>query len=252
MFDPDGQLISVSHLNPGVLEIPAPYLHVKCWELEQGQEVRGFTVARRSILPTLSADGRRLVVADSDSITLVDVPTGREQVLVPNLRTSIGILRTSADGRVLAWAPALPNAVHVWDVAAAAGPVLPVGGVRCFAFSPDGGRLAVGRYERDTDAGTLEVWDSRTGEQLLRFRGHTDLISCLAFSPDGRRLASGSRDKTIIIWDVATGKELLTLRGHLRPVAAVAFSPDGTRLASGGQDQTLRTWDARPLADPND
>ena len=49
----------------------------------------------------------------------------------------------------------------------------------------------------------MKVWDSRTGAEVVTFRGHTGLVSTLAFSPDGKRLYSGSRDATVKVWDLA-------------------------------------------------
>ena len=53
----------------------------------------------------------------------------------------------------------------------------------------------------------MKVWDSRTGELVRTFRGHTGLVSSLAFSPDGQRLISGSRDHTVKVWDLTQLEE---------------------------------------------
>ncbi len=107
------------------------------------------------------------------------------------------------------------------------------------AFSPDGGRVATGSFDR-----TAKVWDANTGKELLTLRGHSAPVWWVAFSPDGQKLVTGSFDQTAKVWDAASGEGLLTLKGHSGPVASVAFSPDGHRVATASADQTVRLWDA--------
>jgi WD40 repeat protein len=111
--------------------------------------------------------------------------------------------------------------------------------VNCCAWSPDGARLL-----SVSDDGTLRVWDSASGRELLTLQGHTNWVRACAWSPDSARLLSGSYDQTLRVWDSASGRELLTLQGHTDWVRACAWSPDGARLLSASDDQTLRVWDA--------
>jgi WD40 repeat protein len=71
------------------------------------------------------------------------------------------------------------------------------------AFSPDGTILAIGNSN-----GTLKLWETRTGEEILELGGHITLISGLSFSPDGRFLASSSFDFGVKIWDVTSGSQI--------------------------------------------
>jgi RNA polymerase sigma factor (sigma-70 family) len=64
------------------------------------------------------------------------------------------------------------------------------------AFSPDGKTLALA-------AGTdVHLWDTATGKEIRRLKGHQDYISSVAFSPDGKTLVSASRDNTVLVWEV--------------------------------------------------
>jgi len=96
-----------------------------------------------------------------------------------------------------------------------------------------------------SDDGTVRVWDSASGQDLLTIstnasRGHHGI----AFSPDGKRLATASEVGTAKVWDAVTGQELLTLAGHTDWVSGVVFSPDGKRLATSSEDRTAKIWDA--------
>ncbi|KAF8342414.1 WD40 repeat-like protein [Amanita rubescens] len=122
--------------------------------------------------------------------------------------------------------------------------------VKSVAFSPDGGRIVSGSYDK-----TICLWDAEMGE-LLRapLEGHRNLVVSVAFSPDGKHIVSGSYDNTIRLWDAETGEPLRApLKGHRGWVASVAFSPDGKRIVSGSYDNTIRLWDAEtgePLRAP--
>lgn len=109
----------------------------------------------------------------------------------------------------------------------------------CFAFSSEGKRVVSGSRN-----GEVWVWDAVTGETLLSWEGHTDLVRDVAFSPDGSKIVTASNDKTARLWDALTGTPLHIFEGHTDSIADVGFSPHGEKIITGSCDNTLRVWDA--------
>ena len=98
------------------------------------------------------------------------------------------------------------------------------------------------------------VWDTRTGQALLPYSGHSGAVNAVAWSPDGTRIASGSSDLTVQVWDAQSGRALYAYRGHRSYVGTVAWSPDGSKIASGSgdpyadRDHSVQVWDAQIAA----
>jgi WD40 repeat protein len=106
------------------------------------------------------------------------------------------------------------------------------------AFSPNGRRIVTGGLD-----GVLRLWDGRSGQPLLSWKGHTGRVRAVAYSPDGSSFLTGSSDGTARLWQGGTDRFPRPLDGHQTSVTSVAFSPDGQRLLSASRDGTVRTWD---------
>jgi WD40 repeat protein len=210
----------------------------------------------------LSADGKRLAVADIVRITNV-------------IRETI--------------TPALPD-VRIYDDAGRLLATLPRAGEE-FVFSPDGTRLATLADPRPGEAwrgGVVRLWDVASGQMLAAYQQTSERGKRLLFSPDGRRLLllggrtavlavganelrlerifdEASRDGilspdsrllattdwpgNVSLWEVETGRLVRRLgeqrsSGHSGPGSGyLAFSPDGSRLAYVTDSGTVRLHD---------
>jgi WD40 repeat protein len=114
-----------------------------------------------------------------------------------------------------------------------------VGVVLGAAYSADGRRIAsASRY------GTVKLWDTMTGQEVLTLRGIANEINGVAFSPDGYQIAAACGDGTIQIWDARPlSPEVQTTRearrqlrekrggGQVRPASDLEGQGDDDLLA---------------------
>jgi len=195
----------------------------------------------------VSADGALLAAACGDSISLVDLATGR-------LLLSVG-----AEGdEITAFAihPSLPELVlagssrHLRHVrySAAAGSSEQVRAWRAhklpvvdLAFERTGTLAASAGAD-----GAVMVFDVAKGYATHVFRGHDGVVHRVAFSPaSSTRLASSGADHSVRLWDLASRECAAVLSAHVGAARALAWSADGATLISGGADQMVNVWDCR-------
>ena len=110
-------------------------------------------------------------------------------------------------------------------------------GIFDVSFSPDGGTLASGSFDK-----TVKLWTVKS-PKLLSLIGHSDYVFDVSFSTDNQIVTTASRDKTIKLWS-REGKFLETLNEHNRAVWDVDFSPEPGNeiMASASQDGTVNIW----------
>src|SRR5262249_10497629 len=155
-----------------------------------------------------SPDGKFLATGgldDADALRLWDITTHKEvrQTRAPSLY----LVAFAANGRIAATNDR--KVIRLWDMNAGkeisqvAYSECPGGGIAYgIALSGDGTILAAGLSDD-----TIHLWDTASGQELQRLKGHERFATSLAFSPDGHTLASGSgvglpEEKAIRLWDV--------------------------------------------------
>jgi eukaryotic-like serine/threonine-protein kinase len=106
----------------------------------------------------------------------------------------------------------------------------------CLAFSPDGGRLAMGSYR----GSNILIWDLKADKPAASLQTPGPAYH-LAWNATADALAVGSSDMNIYVFN-ASGPLLGVCKGHRQEVTQVIFSPEGNRLISTGRDVTIRLW----------
>jgi WD40 repeat protein len=187
VFSPDGKTIASA---------------VRFWDVATGAKTRHFDFPHGNAVG-FSPDGKRVAFGSDDGpVRLWDLTGGRtitEWNANDRLERANGWEARFSPDLDLALLRSVNNHKVVWlcDVATARVVyVIPEPRVVSAAFSPDGKILALA----GDDVG---LWDTATGREIRRLKGHRDWLSAVAFSPDGRFLVSASRDNTLLVWDVS-------------------------------------------------
>ncbi len=106
-------------------------------------------------------------------------------------------------------------------------------------MTTDGARVAAGR------ANTIQVYDVKSGIEIISLGGHQDIIQSIRYSPDGSMLAAGSY-KLVTVWNAPTGRLVGTIDAHAGPVKAIAFNRLKQTLVTGSSDKTVKSWGNDP------
>jgi WD40 repeat protein len=190
---------------------------------------------------TFSPDDRLIMTSGSPGVgVLWDADTG-VQVATLTGGSFSQTVAFSPDGMRVAMTTEDVDNLHVWetDTGKKLLQVSEARGAVGLIFSPDGKHILTGNVD-----GSISIRNVATGDLVLNFPAHSNLVWGVSFSPDGSRLVTSSRDATAKVWDTATWKEILTLRGHTSTVERSVFSADGTQILTASSDGTAKLWDA--------
>ncbi len=196
-----------------------------------------------------SADGKTLIVCDSNGLSVWDPATGKavRRVAIQNV-VAVRHRRFSADGQTLIQS-GYDNVLRFLDTATGAerhtfnhashGPI------QALDVSRDGKRLVA------IHQASIALWDVPSGKLLHEFKGPRIVplspYGLVALTPDGKQLVLPHSDGSLHLIDTASGKEVVTFEmppnrpgvpASLR-VQRLALSPDGRYLAYGGGSSPL-------------
>jgi WD40 repeat protein len=93
-----------------------------------------------------------------------------------------------------------------------------------------GGRLIIG------DDSGVAAWDTRTGDERIRYKGHSGAVRSVVLHPNARCLATGGADKTVRVWALDQSEELWRFEPGRR-VTDLDMHPMGHLAMSFGNGQ---------------
>ena len=91
--------------------------------------------------------------------------------------------------------------------------------------------------------GAIHYWDLQKTQALLKFTGHTELVSCLELVEEENVIFSGSLDMTIRQWDTITGDCTKVFTGHNGEIVFIRRIPGQGKILTASRDHTIRIWD---------
>lgn len=228
----------------------------------------------------VSANGKRAVVSRIGSLTVVEVPSGK-QILAVKAPEGVAIVGVpgaslSANGSLLAYGCRGRDGkgeVVVWDVdknaavarveTAVMAPVFPLLAPNGTTLVTHGPPVPAPRLPRPDPGApplppepkapidpdlmrTAQVWEVASGQELFRARvtGMGGMVVSSAFSGDSSFVALSSADGPVDLWDVNTGKRTQTLLGRKGMGVKVAVSPDGKTVAAVAPDYRVQRWNS--------
>ncbi len=232
-FSADGSLLAVG-LRDGRLML----WDTRSWSARSLKLAQGLLVQAAAFAP----DGTVMAAGADSTVTLWDLPSGKQRSSLQGHRSRVGHLIFSADGRTLASSDA-DGLVILWEwpTGRRCATLNPESLIRRMgfplAFSPDGKTLAFANQ-----CSQITLWDVSAGKRIAAMGDSLRPIMAMAVSGDGKLLAAGGTDGLIECWDMDTYVRTAVLREHEGAVCALAFSRDGRQLMSSGIDGALRLW----------
>lgn len=241
------------------------------WDLETKQQISEANVNHLTVMK-ITPDGNTLCVGASfgDTITLLDIPSGRK-IQVLEQSESFGFdLAISPDGRTLCTGNS-KGKITLWDIQS--GRELTSFQDRSFphsiCFTPDGNTLCIGHSLSQDDIATRyalfrqDIYNREEGIRLWDVHKKCEkniyldyiTVNRMLLGYDGKMLfIVGARDDydymlndnwsaDIKVYNFESKQEEFILQGHKSPVQALEISKDGKILCTGSHDGTIKIWD---------
>jgi WD40 repeat protein/serine/threonine protein kinase len=202
-------------------------------------------------IPTYLPLNTRSAQFSDNTVRLWDLATGEQLRIFKGHTNTITALSFSLDGKQVISASA-DATIRVWDKESGHEERVLSHTAQVLSIALHDDLLVASDYDFETATSHLILWNWRTGQELRRFEGQSDVIYSVAISPDGTQVLSGSGpsgpfsrssgDNDLVLWDLKSGAIVRRLRGHKDAVFHVVFEPNGRGAISSSADSTLIVW----------
>jgi WD40 repeat protein len=212
---------------------------VKIWHIHHRRLLRTLTGHESSIASVdFSSDGNRLLSADSSTIRIWDVSTGRSLQVIDAAVPRRAFF--APDGRrvIAAIADTVHNdVINIWD--ASNGRL--IRSLKLDAFNTDFAMSVDGNLAATSRPDGISLWDLESGVRKFSFRT-TYITQPIALSPDAKLIAAGGHDMKVKLWDRSNGHLRHVFSSPIADLRSVAFSPDSRLVAAAAGDGTTKVW----------
>ena len=190
------------------------------WDARTGKSISGELELNATVESiAISSDGTRIVGSSGNTLYVWDALTGRCLLRLEGTQGQFGIRQRFDQEKVC------------FELNATIREITSV------AISSDGYWIACGLKDK-----TIQVWNAKTGRNIVVLKGHVGRVTSVAISSDNTRIVSGSEDKTVRLWDMRNGQSLVELKGHSSALRHVAISDDASHIISVSSDPTFFIW----------
>jgi WD40 repeat protein len=212
----------------------------RCEQVLSGHEAGVMSVA-------FSADGRRLATASFDKICRIwSVGDGRCEAVMQGHGDGVYCITWSPDGNTVV-SGSLDQSIRQW--------ALDGSEIRRFErlgnmitsvrFSTDGGSLLLTRGSKGAFA--CSILDFVSGQERIRFTGHSDTIQDGTLSLDSAMVATGDASGVVYLWRTADGAVIHRLAGRGHIALATGWTKVGDGILWGNSRKYVSANDLGPL-----
>ena len=251
VFRPDGEQIAALSIPPRLQVGRKGVTRLVAWDASTGKQLFSVEInAAENDAPDYTPDGTSLVMATRDRLhsaaVYYDASTGERQRSIPLPSTGRSYFVHAPNEIFGSYGSSEADAIF-GDLASGKEQLRVAGynGASCFAISPDGSRLFLGKNSYSLGESELTLWSLKYGTRLLALK-RRGRVSAVSFSPDGNRLVavflqSGPGPlKPIQIWD-ATRQVIARFEAE-RQALAMMDHPNIARVLDAGETENGRPY----------